>query len=165
MTTAWSITAVSNAVAAAPVPAPKCTVYAFTEESCFDKAEQFRAYRCPVVFRLFSVGKSMGDKIDVTFVDDYGVYYGDDTQLITALSSAVPHVNWARGWVYHRWLDHSRILILNAETGKTVAQIETRRYEGRSISPAAIESGAHGANVAALSTARAVRAAQAEVQA
>lgn len=132
----------------------------FVEESCFTRDDQLRAVRKQVVFRLFSVGRALGSKIDVSFTSDYGVYYdGDDEYLIAHLEQAAPHVSWRTNMVYHRWIDQSRIQILNAETGRIVAQVETRRYEGRSVKDEAVAAGLYGSNVVTLSALRAARAA------
>ena len=157
----------SKNTAAVPTPTGHvASVVNFVEESCFTRDDQLRAEPGRVVFRLFSVGRALGAKIDVSFSSDWGVYYhGDDEGLMDQLSAAAPHVNWRAGMVYHRWHDQSRIQVLSSESGKIVAQLETRRYEGRSVRPEAVEAGHYGANVVTMDMLRRTRAEKIALQA
>ena len=152
--------------AQAALQAEPCTVLSFAELSCYDAADNPRQFLAPVTFRLFSVGRSLGSKLDVSFVADYGLYYGlSDEPLLEVLCAAAPAVDWRGGnWVFHRWLDQSRIQVLHGDTGKIAAQIETRRYEGRRVSHTAIESGEYGARVITLDQCRQIRIEKAMVK-
>ena len=149
----------SKGNAARAKPPTTGEVFNFVELSCFTSDEELRYTRAAVAFRLFSVGKGLGQKLDVTFTSDYGIYYGavDDEYLLHALESAAPTVDWRSGKVYHRWLDQSRIQILCEETGKLLAQVETRRYMGRKVKAADIEAGAYGPDVITLDQIRTAR--------
>lgn len=152
----------SKATAVEPA-AQAVSLHSFVEGSCYDHTDAMRAYRTPVVFRLFTVGRAgalkLGGKLDVTFTSDYGVYYGGtDEYLVDALQQAAPHVDWSGGQLnYHRWLDQSRIQVMCADTGRVLAQIETRRYHGRRVRPEAVERGDYGGNVTTLDMLRAER--------
>jgi hypothetical protein len=150
-------------VPAIALPATAPQPLSFAEESCFDRDEMFREQRSAVTFRVFSIGRLLKQKFNVEFTADYAVYYGDDEYLIAHLQEAVPGVNWFGGVVYHRWHDQSRIQVLDCDTGKLVAQIETRRYEGKKVRPESIEAGEYGANVTTIGALRS--AAQAKLAA
>ncbi len=145
----------------AAAPAAQATtgqLFSFIEHSCFDNDDNLRQQRAPVVFRLFSVGRALGAKIDITFNSDYGLYYGgDDEYLAETLNIVHPTVDWTNNLVYHRWLDQSRIQIMSQTTGKIVAQLETRKYEGRRVSLKAVASGEYGENVVTLDMLRLAR--------
>lgn len=129
-------------------------VHSFAVEACYGPDEELRPVRGTVVFRLFSVGRGLGTKLDLELRSDYYVYFdGDDEYVISALAQAAPHVPWHQ-YVYHRWLDQSRIQVLHPESGRVVAQLETRRYYGRKINAAKLEQGQYGPNVVSLAAAR-----------
>lgn len=131
-------------------PSAQATVHSFLEDGCHDKNEQIKRFLNPVVFRLFSVGGALGPRVDVTFVADYGIYYdSDDNPLIQCLLAAEPAVDWGR-MIYQRLHDKPRVDVINAETGRVVARIETRRYFGRQITEKAVQDGRYGENVAFL---------------
>lgn len=135
-------------------PAPSAEVLSFAEISCFNQHDQLRSTLSTVAFRLFSVGRGLGRKLDLQFYSDYGVYYsGDDDELIATLQQVSPEVNWG-AMVFHRWLDQSRIQIINPERGNIVAQIETRRYYGRKICEKRASGGEYGPNIISLSAVR-----------
>jgi hypothetical protein len=141
-------------------PPAAAQVLSYVEESCY-VGEQERDFKLPVTFRLFSIGHGLGCRVDTSFVADYGLYYGDDDErLIQLLQHACPSVNWVWNKVYHRWLDQSRIQVLNAATGAPIAQVEVRRYMGRRVPAASVEQGDYGDNVVTLSQLRAARAAR-----
>lgn len=149
----------SKAVKPATLAQNTAPVISFAELSCFNQQDQFRTSLVPVVFRLFSVGRGLGQKVDVEFTDSYGLYYdSDDENLITALRTAAPGLPWA-GMMYHRWLDQSRIQVVHPERGTIVAQIETRRYCGRKVCEAKLAAGEYGDRVVSLAGVRAARAA------
>lgn len=130
-------------------------VHSFAVEACYGPDDEIRPVRGSVVFRLFSVGRGLGTKLDLELRSDYYVYFdGDDDYVISALAQAAPHVPWHQ-YVFYRWLDQSRIQILQPETGRVVAQLETRRYYGRKINEAKLSSGGYGENVVSLAAARA----------
>lgn len=134
-------------------------VVSFAEVACFNKYDQFRSSFTPVVFRLFSVGRGLGQKVDVEFTDTYRLYYdSDDENLIAALRGAAPGLPWGT-MMYHRWLDQSRIQVVHPERGTIVAQIETRRYYGRKVCESKLVAGEYGGTVVSLAAAKAARAA------
>lgn len=134
--------------------AQSAEIHSFAELACFDQHDQQRPARAEVVFRLFSVGKGLGVKLDLELRSDYYVYYdGDDEYLLNALAAAVPAVPWHH-YVFHRWLDQSRVHVLHPDSGKIVAQLETRRYFGRKVNLERVERGEYGANVVSLRSLR-----------
>ncbi len=136
-------------------PPPTAQQFSYADETCFNRADDsFREDRQPVTFRLFSVGRALGPKFRVEFTADYGVYYGDDDYLLEHLEAQLPRVNWRGTMVFHRWADQSRIQCLDCDTGKLVAQLEVRRYEGKRVRPEAIEAGEYGANVLTMAQVR-----------
>jgi hypothetical protein len=148
---------VSNVAAAAVVANTTAAVFSFAEESCFDKQERFKSERGTVVFRLYSVGKRLGRKIDLEFNLDYGVYYdGDDSYLLEALETVQPLVAWKR-MIFWRHPGQARITIIDPDDDKASAYLETRKYEGKAVSEAKVESGEYGPNVVSLRSLRAAR--------
>lgn len=135
--------------------------YNFVEETCFTRDDRFKEERPPAMFRVFSVGRHLGAKFDVTIRADFGVFYGDDDFLVECLEVAAPHVAWGRDYVFHRWPDYSRIQCLHPDTGKLVAQLQLRAYQGKKVRLEAVEAGEYGANVQTLAQLRAQRAAKA----
>lgn len=155
----------SKAVQTVPPSENTQPVISFAEISCFNRQDQFRSQLAPVVFRLFSVGRGLGHKVDVEFTDSYGLYYdSDDENLITALRNAAPGLPWAQ-MMYHRWLDQSRIQVVHPERGTIVAQIETRRYYGRKVCESKLQDGHYGQHVVSLAASRAKKAAAAVIEA
>ena len=126
----------------------------YVEETCFDNDDMFREHRQAVTFRIFSIGRLLKQKFNTEFTADYGLYYGEDEYLIAHLQAAVPTVNWFGSMVYHRWHDQSRIQVLDSETGKLVAQVETRTYQGKKVRPDSIEAGDYGTNVVTIGALR-----------
>lgn len=156
----------ANARRAELVKAPSAELLSYVEQTCHGPDDQLLAELQPVTFRLFSVGRGLGKRVDTSFTADYGLYYdSDDDRLISLLQYAVPEVNWFHNKVYHRWLDKSRIQVLNGNTGGLVAQIETRRYMGKAVKPDAVERGEYGPGVLTLSQLRAAREAEAAARA
>jgi len=140
-------------------------LYSFVEDSCHTPDGQLRTNLQQVAFRLFSVGRGLGCRVDTSFTASYGLYYQmEDDQLISLLQYACPHVNWFHNKVYHRWLDLSRIQVLDSDTGGLLAQIETRRYMGRVVRPQAVQRGDYGPNVVSMAALRAARAVAADVR-
>lgn len=128
----------------------QAVVHNFLEDSCHDKNDQLKRFLNPVVFRLFSVGGALGPRVDVAFTANYGIYYDpDDNPLIQCLLVAEPGIDWGR-MTYHRRHDRPRVEVINTETGKVVARIETRRYFGRQITEKAVQDGRYGENVVCL---------------
>lgn len=153
----------SKAAATSPQSAATAVLHSFAEGACYNKQDQLRASMVPVVFRLFSVGRGLGQRVDVEFENNYGLYYQpDDEMLIAALRDAAPGLPWA-AMMYHRWLDQSRIQVVDPKRGTIVAQIETRRYHGRKVSADKLAAGGYGANVVSLADARAKQAAALEL--
>lgn len=146
----------SNKVAAkAAEVKPSALVVPFVEHTCFNTHDQLKDQLQTVAFRLFSVGTGLGVKLDVCFYSNYGVYFDhDDELLIAALTAACPAVNWRVGKVYFRWLDRTRIQVLDDSSGKVIAQIETRRYYGRKVCSAGVQTGRYGNNVVSLADMR-----------
>lgn len=131
-------------------PASTAQVLSFAEGACYSSDESIRPERGKVVFRLFSVGRGLGTKLDLALRSDYYIYYdGDDEYLLAALAKAAPAVPWHK-FVFHRWLDQSRVQVLHPDSGKIVAQLETRRYFGRKVNLERVRAGGHGPNVVAL---------------
>jgi hypothetical protein len=101
----------------------------FAEHTCW-KDEDFRHVRKPVMFRLFHVGKHLGQAFDVEFEADYGIWYQqDDDLLIWYLQQAHPHVDWP-SLIYHRRWDHTGIDICEPEDDRLVARMVVRQYQG-----------------------------------
>lgn len=114
----------------------------FAEFTCWND-EDFRYVRKPVVFRLFTVGSKLGDKVDVDFTADYGVWYHqNDDHLIWMLSQAAPGIKWAE-LIYHRQWDHSGIRICDPETDRLVARVEVRKYRGRRLDVLEVDLGSN----------------------
>ncbi len=149
-----------SAAATAAGPQASAVLYSYAEDTCWGPDDQLRGALQPVVFRLFSVGRGLGTKLDVEFTSDYGVYFdGDDEMIIGALQQAAPAVPWA-AMVYHRWLDQSKIQVINPDTGRIVAQVETRRYAGRRVTSKKVAAGHYGPNVVTLEQLRQAREVQ-----
>jgi hypothetical protein len=137
----------------------------YVEETCFDRDDMFREHRQAVTFRVFSIGRLLRQKFNTEFTADYGLYYGEDEYLIAHLQAAVPTVNWFGSMVYHRWHDQSRIQVLDSETGKLVAQVETRTYQGKKVRGESIDAGEYGANVVSIGALRSAALAKAAAEA
>lgn len=137
--------------------APTAALFSFAEETCHNQ-DELRPVRQPTVFRVFSIGRGLRAKVDVSFESDYGIYYDpDDMYLIGVLQRACPQVNWFHNKVYHRHWDYSKIQILDAETSALIGQIETRRYMGRKVKPESVRAGVYGPKVLNLEDLRAAR--------
>lgn len=106
-------------------------VVSFAEESCWD-GEEFRQVRKKVVFRVYSVGKNLGVKVDAEFISDYSLWYlQEDDYLIAVLRQIDPRVNWDH-LVYHRKLDMSGIDVYESEHDRLAVRIEVRgSHKGR----------------------------------
>lgn len=104
----------------------------FPEYTCWND-EDFRHVRKPVVFRLYSIGTRTGQRVDVDFTADYGVWYHqNDDQLIWLLSQAAPEVKWAELIIHRKWTKWG-IDICDPETDRLVARVEVRKYRGRRL--------------------------------
>lgn len=102
----------------------------FVEESCWDGQDGFRPVRKSVTFRLVSVGKIAGKRVDLEFESDFGVFYDpEDDFLMAALAQADPSIDWSQ-FVYWKKLDRSGIGVINPENDKTVAKITVRKRMG-----------------------------------
>jgi hypothetical protein len=120
--------------------------------------DELRPERQLIMFRLFSVGRGLGQRVNLSFQSDHGIFYdADDSYIISALQRACPEVNWYHNKVYHRCWDSSKIEILNAETMQVIGQIEVRRYMGRKITAEKVRSGVYGASVVNLEDLRLAR--------
>jgi len=129
---------------------PQAEMLSFAEESCYTKDGQFRNNRCPVVFRVFSIGRGLGSKLSGDMIADYGVYYGSgDEYIIQCLTDSFPDHRWDDK-VYWRRPDQSKVDILDGKSGQIIARVETRRYDGRRLTVDKIESGVLGDNVVSL---------------
>lgn len=103
-------------------------VVSFAEESCWDK-EQFRQIRKRVVFRVYSVGRNLGEPFTGEFEADYSLWYDqEDDELIGFLSEVNPEVVWEH-MVFHKKLDKSGIDVYETVNDRLVARIEVRRTE------------------------------------
>lgn len=110
-------------------------VYSFAEESCW-RGEDFRHVRKEVVFKVFSIGRSLGDKFSREFQADYGLWWDqEDEILLQHLRELDLPVRWD-DLVFHKKIDQSGIDVYNPESDRLVARIEVRRYEGRRLDPA-----------------------------
>lgn len=101
----------------------------FAEESCWN-GEDFRHVRKAVVFKVYSIGKNLGEPFSQEFQSDYGLWWDqDDVVLVWHLSQVAPQVNWAN-MVFHKKIDHSAIDIYDPETDRMIARVEVRRFSG-----------------------------------
>lgn len=98
-------------------------VHSFLESSVWDNRDVLRPVRQPVRFRIISTGKIFGQRMDHSFVSDFGVFFDpEDDQLITALNTIDSHTHPWHELVF--WKDYSkgeiRIIdpVLDREIGK-----------------------------------------------
>lgn len=107
-------------------------VVSFAEETCWN-GEDFRAFRKKVTFRVYSIGRNLGEKIEAEFEADYGLWWDqEDVVLLFHLNELRPDVNW-RDMVFYKKMDQSGIDIFDPDTDRLVARIEVRAYEGRRL--------------------------------
>lgn len=107
-------------------------VVSFAEETCWS-GEDFRHVRKKVGFRIYSIGRHLGDKIDAEFIADYGLWWDqNDEILLFHLNEVAPTVHW-RDKVYHKKMDMSGIDIYDPDSDMLVARVEVRAYEGRRL--------------------------------
>lgn len=118
-------------------------IVSFAEESCWN-GEDFRSRRKQVGFRVYSIGRHLGEeRIDSEFTADYGLWWDqDDEVLLFHLEGISPSVPW-REFVYVKKMDHSGIDIFNPDGDMLVARVEVRAYEGRRLEAVDQELGAN----------------------
>jgi hypothetical protein len=104
-------------------------VVSFMEESCWNK-NQRRPARQPVMFRITSIGRIQGFRLDKTFVSDFGLFYDpDDLMIMSVLSSEMPGIVWGQ-YVYWREYDRGQIKIIDTLTDQVVGSITVRKRIG-----------------------------------
>lgn len=107
-------------------------VLSFAEETCW-RGEDFRAVRKQVGFRIYSIGRHLGEKLDAEFTADYGLWWDqEDEILMFHLEGVSTSVKW-RDLVYHKKIDQSGIDIFDPDSDMLVARVEVRAYEGRRL--------------------------------
>lgn len=103
-------------------------MFSFVEESVW-KGEEHRSVRNSVVFRLVSVGKIQGIRLDEEFMADFGLWYDpDDTRLIEKLTELNLGIDWG-GYVFWRKPDGIDVIQYGDEE-VTVASIVVRKRMG-----------------------------------
>lgn len=106
------------------------SVSSFAEESCWND-QTFRPVRKAVTFRIESVGKIQGTRVDHVFEADFGLWYDpDDQYLLAKLDGLELDVSWRR-YVFWKKLDHSQIDVL--EVGDEERVVATIKVRGRSV--------------------------------
>jgi hypothetical protein len=105
------------------------SVASFAEESVWS-GQQFRPTRNSVVFRVTSIGKIAGRRVDLEMVSDYGVWFDpDDVQLLESLSRAEPGIPWG-SFVFWRRQDVGSIDIIDQDSDRVIGSIVVRRRLG-----------------------------------
>ena len=104
-------------------------ILAFAEELCW-KGDMKRSSGKEVVFRVTSIGKIQGSRVDFELRLSYDIWYDmDDDQLIQSLEEADPTIDWCF-LIYHKRPDHSGITIYDPDSGSEIGSIVVRRAMG-----------------------------------
>lgn len=99
------------------------------EENVWFK-DQRRPVRQPVIFRLTSIGKIQGVRLDQYFTSDFGLFYDpDDVMLIDLLQRERPEIDWG-ALVFWRQYERGQIDIIDPTADRTVGSIVVRRRLG-----------------------------------
>jgi hypothetical protein len=105
------------------------SVVAFAEEVCW-KGEVRRSSRKEIVFRVTSIGKIHGQRVDFELRASYDLWYDpEDAELIAVLEDHYPVIAW-REFVFWKKLDHSAIAIMDPIEDVEVGSIVVRKRLG-----------------------------------
>lgn len=104
-------------------------ILAFAEEVCWS-GESRRTSRKEIVFRVTSIGKIQGHRVDFELRASYDLWYDpEDSELIGVLEDAYPLIDW-REFVFWKKLDHSAIAIMDPIEDCEIGSIVVRKRLG-----------------------------------
>lgn len=105
------------------------SVSSFAEEICW-VGDQRRVSKKEVVFRVTSIGKIQGWRVDFELRASYDLWYDpDDEALIDVLSSQAQWIDWG-ALIFYKKPDHSAIVIFDPAEDRELGQITVRRRMG-----------------------------------
>ena len=102
-------------------------LYKFAEEACWDRSDRFRQHRKSVVFRVASIGKIDGIRVNETIRADFGVYYDPEDEYLIGLLTDLGHgIDWGR-FVFWKRPDHNGIDVIDPADDRVVAHVVVNR--------------------------------------
>lgn len=105
------------------------SVTSFAEEICWSGEEKKPSGK-EVVFRVTSIGKIQGYRVDFEMRAGYDLWWDpEDEMLIAVLQTYAEWIRWDE-YIFYKKPDHSAIEIIDPSDDKVVGSIKVRRRVG-----------------------------------